>query len=116
MSDKEIIHDMVNALARSKTDPSFLDVAREKANEVMAAKTERQSDEMFEKVEAEDQNDDVVEEGEASDDDEESDSIGEGSLDRAARRHARAGHRDLNAKKRAVAKPARDRMADTSAE
>ena len=69
-----------------------------------------------EAVEADDQTDDVVKEGEASEDDEESDSIEEGSLDRAARRHARAGHRDLNAKKRAADKPVRDRMADTSTE
>ena len=119
MNEKDKIREMVMALARSKSDPAYLDQARQAGAEVVAAKTERIAESMVAgeeaTVDADDQTDDVVEEGEASEDDEESDSIGEGTHN-PAKRHMRAGHRDLNAKKRAAEKPVRDRMADTSAE
>ena len=51
--EKDKIREMVMALAQSKADPTFLEVARAAGAEVMAAKTERISDEMFLEAEAE---------------------------------------------------------------
>lgn len=97
---------MVMALARSKGDPSQLDVARTAAADVMGAKTERVSEEMFAVVES---SEDGAKEEDASEGDDETESTVEGSqMMGAAKRHARAGHRDINSKRRVVDKAARN--------
>lgn len=107
-NEKDKIREMVMALARSKSDPSYLDVAREAGAEVMGAKTERISEEIFSE-DVDTGTDDVVAKDEKSEDDGESDSTMEGSqLVSAAKRHARAGHRDLNNKQRARDKGSRN--------
>ena len=112
-NEKDKIREMVMALARSKSDPSYLDVARAAGAEVMGAKTERISEEMFsdaEDIGSEEGTDEVV----AEDDNEESDSTMEGSLMGAAKRHARAGHRDLNSRRKARDKASRNQATDVN--
>jgi hypothetical protein len=107
IQEKDKIREMVMALARSKSDPSYLDVARAAGAEVMAEKTERISEELFTESE-ETGAEEVVAEDEKSEDDDESDSTMEGSLGGAAKRHARAGHKDMNSRQRAIAKGSRN--------
>jgi len=108
-NEKDKIREMVMALARSKSDPSYLNVARAAAADVIGAKTERISEEMFSE-DVDTGTDDVVAKDEKSEEDDgKSDSTMEGShLVGAAKRHARAGHRDLNLKKRAREKMSRN--------
>ena len=126
MSDKDKIREMDMALARSKSDPSYLDVARDAAADVMGSKTEQVTEDMFSEDlnEAKKSDDDDCDDDDKSkkvkdsdddddddddcDDDDDDDSMKEGSLGGAAKRHARAGHRDLNSKRRALDKASRN--------
>ena len=108
-NEKDKIREMVMALARSKSDPSYLDVARAAGAEVMADKTERISEELFSEDVDTGTDDVVAEDDKSEDDDGETDSTMEGShMMGAAKRHARAGHRDLNNKQRARDKGSRN--------
>ena len=142
MSDKDKIREMVMALARSKSDPSYLDVAREATAEVMASKTGQVTEAMFSEDSKEKESkeskkskksddddcecddddkskksdDDDDDDDDDGDDDDDDDSIKEGSrFAGAAKRHARAGYRDLNAKKKAIRSPVSNRAATNEA-
>ena len=124
--DKDKIREMVMALARSKSDPSYLDVARQAAADVMGAKTGRITEQMFAESDCDDDEDedgvevdvevevkkdkkdsksDKDKKDSKSDKDKKDSKVDEAHLfGKSSKAHANLGKRDLNSKKRAINK------------